>query len=418
MSEYSVGFSIFMIVLEIVLGLMLMIGYKPKLTAWLFAAIVVFFTLLTGFTYLTGFVPTEANFFDFAKWGAYSKTQMRVTDCGCFGDFIKLDPKISFFKDLGLLIPTVLFLLKTSNMHTLWSEKSRLYATLATTLFSLGLCIQNTYLNLPVIDFRPFKIGTDVKTKRAKEEEARSNIEILGWKLENTQTGEKATFMEPIPGKITYYKQYPKDKGWKVKDQIKEEPYILVDSVKTPYPSTKLSEFAIEDPENGEVTEDLLNEEGYSIMVVAYKLYGETVQVSYNIQDTTWVTDTVRVNRDSVSLQPRFTKVTTRQVSKELFRPSDNYKNTFMQAINPLLQAAAEANWKVYTIVTYQDAEKIGDFKKAIDAAYPFYKGDDKLLKTIIRGNPGIVIWKNGAVVDMYHHRHIPTFQALQKKFK
>ena len=77
-----------------------MVGYYRKWTAWLFFLIVFFFTILTGFTYLTGYVPLDANFFDFSAWGPYVKENMRVTDCGCFGDFIKLDPKISFFKDL------------------------------------------------------------------------------------------------------------------------------------------------------------------------------------------------------------------------------------------------------------------------------------------------------------------------------
>ncbi len=50
-----------MIVLDIALGVMLTLGWRRKLTAWLFFLIVVFFTLLTGFTFMTGYVPTEAK---------------------------------------------------------------------------------------------------------------------------------------------------------------------------------------------------------------------------------------------------------------------------------------------------------------------------------------------------------------------
>ena len=71
LSELSVGFSVFMIVLEIMLGMMLVLGAKPRLTVGLLFPIVAFFTVLTGFTYLTGYVPSGVNFFDFASWGAY-----------------------------------------------------------------------------------------------------------------------------------------------------------------------------------------------------------------------------------------------------------------------------------------------------------------------------------------------------------
>ena len=100
LSEFSVGFSVFMIVFEIVLGLMLLLGARPKLASWAFLLLVLFFTFLTGFTYLTGYVPQGVNFFEFGKWDAWVETNMKVTDCGCFGDFIKLKPKTSFLKDV------------------------------------------------------------------------------------------------------------------------------------------------------------------------------------------------------------------------------------------------------------------------------------------------------------------------------
>ncbi len=78
LSSISLLFSVVMIVFEVVLGIMLLIGYKPKLTAWLFLILVLFFTVLTGFTFLTGYVPSGTNFFRFASWGPYAATNMRV----------------------------------------------------------------------------------------------------------------------------------------------------------------------------------------------------------------------------------------------------------------------------------------------------------------------------------------------------
>jgi len=415
LAGYAEGFSIFMIVLEIVLGAMLMLGYSRKWTAWLFFLIVVFFTALTGFTFLTGFVPTEANFFDFAQWGPYVKTQMRVTDCGCFGDFIKLDPKISFFKDLGLMIPAFMFLLRSRNMHQLWTAKVRNITVGATTVASLLFCFQNTYWDLPMVDFRPFKIGSNVRER--KELESNAKVDILGWVLRNDSLDQTVTYMEPEPNKYTYVKQYPKNLGWKVKDQIQTDMYVEQDGQKIPITKTKVSDFAIESSD-GEVTEDILNEPGYSLMIIAYKLKGQKQIETVAVPDTTWASDTVRVSKDSFYLQQRIVTVGQKTYEKEVFIPAADYAERFQNEVNPLAEAAAKAGWKVYAITTYGDAESASDFARRVKAKYPFYKGDDKLLKTIIRANPGVVVWKDGVVLDMYHHRHLPTFETLGGKWK
>lgn len=416
LTKHSMGFSIGMIVLEVLLGLALIIGWRRKLTAWLFFLLMVVFTALTGFTYLTGYVPTEANFFDFAKWGHYVKEQMRVTDCGCFGDFILLDPKISFFKDLGLMIPAFLFLLWSRNTHEFWTKRTRDIIAGVSVVFLTVFCIQNAYLDLPMVDFRPFKVGTHVRER--KELEGSAKLDILGWNLKNTNTGEKVTYMEPEPNKFSYLKTYPKDQGWTVVDQIKSDLYVEKDGVRTPITKTKISNFAIESADNGEITEDILNDKNYSLMIVAYKFEGSKQMETLTVQDTTWATDTVLVAKDSFRLQQRVVSVQPKQIQREVFIPTPDYADYFIKGINPLAEAAKKAGWTAYAVVTYGDAEHASDFAKKVGAKYPFHRADDKLLKTIIRANPGVVVWKDGQVLAMYHHRHIPTFDELAAKFK
>ena len=418
LATMSTGFSILMIVLEIALGIMLILGYSRRLTAWLFALIVLFFTFLTGFTYLTGFVPTEANFFDFAKWGPYVKTQMRVTDCGCFGDFIKLDPKISFFKDLGLLIPTFIFLFRSQQMHQLFTARGRNVIVGLSVVGSFVFCLQNTYWDLPVVDFRPFKKGANVREHKALEEEARGNIEIIGWVMENTNTGEVVKAMIPMERYKELVAQYPKDKGWKVKDQIKTEPFVEKDGQRIEVAETKVTDFAIEDRDNNEMAEEILNEPGYSLMIIAYKFYGEKQMETVVVQDTTWVPDTLRISADSLRIGQKVGSIEPKKVERETFVPEEHYGSLYKNKVNPLAEAAANAGWKVFAINTFQDAEVADAFRAKIGAKYPFYRGDDKLLKTIIRSNPGVVIWKDGVVLDNYHWRHLPTPEALLEKFK
>ena len=96
--------SVVLSVLEVVLGTALVIGYRMKLTAWILLAIIVFFTFLTF----------------------YSAYFNKVTDCGCFGDAIKLTPWQSFYKDIILLILIAVIFWKRNTCKTnAWCQDER-----------------------------------------------------------------------------------------------------------------------------------------------------------------------------------------------------------------------------------------------------------------------------------------------------
>lgn len=415
MSKYALGFSIATIVLEIVLGVMLIFGIRNRLTAWLFFGLILFFTALTGFTFMTGYVPQGVNFFDFAKWGPYVKTNMRVTDCGCFGDFIKLEPRISFYKDLFLLLPSLFFVLKPSWMHRLFTRKFRfttgIVATLATALF----CFRNVYWDLPIVDFRPFKIGTNLPERKKMEEDAAAKVKIVGVVMENEKTGEKKQLN--IPEGMDFakfyvdviFKEYPKDAGWKVLDQIKTDPEV---------PHTKVSEFQVYGTTESEsdVTESILNDPQYSFMIIAYKLqHGKVTEKSLVKYDTLHVVDTLR-NGKKISLLQRDT-VVEKEIPFVDVAWEQDYLDTYKSKINPFAEAAMKNGNKV-CVITHDQPIVIRNFAKTIGATYPFYQADDILLKTIIRSNPGVILLKNGTVVDMWHIRKLPSFDEVKASMK
>ena len=76
----SLFLSVFIILFEILLGICLIFGFQIKKVMWGNLLLMIFFTFLTFFS-------------------AYFN---KVTDCGRFGDFMKLDPWHSFFKDIHL----------------------------------------------------------------------------------------------------------------------------------------------------------------------------------------------------------------------------------------------------------------------------------------------------------------------------
>src|SRR6186713_369168 len=79
---YAMEIGMILIVLEIALGVAVLINYKMAMTTKVLLALIIFFTFLTFYS----------AYFD------------KVTDCGCFGDFIKLTPWTSFIKDVILMV--------------------------------------------------------------------------------------------------------------------------------------------------------------------------------------------------------------------------------------------------------------------------------------------------------------------------
>ncbi|MEM9920321.1 MAG: DoxX family protein [Bacteroidota bacterium] len=401
LSEFAIGFSVFMIVFEIVLGLMLIIGARPKFTAWAFFALVAFFTVLTGFTYLTGYVPQGVNFFEFGKWGPYVETNMKVTDCGCFGDFLKLKPKVSFFKDIFLLFPALLFVFKYNKMHQLFGKGLRT----ALTVGSLGLvtlyCLSNYVWDLPHTDFRPFSKGAEVAEIKKKEEVALSNVQVTHYTLTNKSSGESTTI--PYAQFLKDYKNYPKEE-WDY-EQVTTKPEIE---------PTKISDFAVTDIDGNDVTEDILSDPNYSVMIVCYKYYYDSESRTTTVQDTTFVSDTIRVADTIQQIVERVGEIKSREVTREVYLFEKDYADIFKQKITPFAEAAEKAGLNVYGVVGGAGSDMINDFRHETQSPYPYYEADDILLKTIVRSNPGVVLWKNGKIIDKWHHKKLPTFEEVQ----
>lgn len=404
MAQYSVGFSIVMILLEIVLGVALVIGYSPKWTSRVFFALLIFFTILTGFTYLTGYVPTNKYFFNFSAWGMYDKNQMRVSDCGCFGDFLKLDPKISFFKDLFLLIPGFVFLLWAKAMHQLWTPGVRQRIMLVALIATLFFCLRNTFLNEPMWDFRAFKEGADIRTTRANELAAAQQVKIEYAIAVNKTSRESIKI--PYSDYMKDFKKYPKE-NWEIK-------FINGESKVT---KTKVSDFQILDVHGADITEALLKNPGYSLMVNAYKVHGSSVPDKQIVRDTVYTDSIQIVKRDTIRLK-KMLRIDSSFIEIDRFEPAPGDKSIFSDKINPLANAMVKQGVTTYAVTGGLGEAHIHDFAKSIAAEYPTYQADDILLKTIIRSNPGLILWKDGKIIQKWHHKHLPSLDELKSLIK
>lgn len=136
---YALPFAILLIVAEILLGVMILIGYKPKITVWSLLILTLIFLFLT--------------------W--YSAYYNKVTDCGCFGDAIKLTPWETFYKNVILIAFIIVLVIKVDVIKPIFGGKIPKLIT----LISLGLfmfIVQHVLTHLPIIDFRAYAVGKNL----------------------------------------------------------------------------------------------------------------------------------------------------------------------------------------------------------------------------------------------------------------
>ena len=406
LSSHSAGSSVAMIVLEILLGVCLIIGWQRKLTGWAFFLLVVLFTFLTGFTYLTGYVPQGVNFFDFGNWGEYVKTNMKVTDCGCFGDFLKLEPFVSFCKDLGLLIPAFAFIFWTGEMHQIFSKNVRNIIAGITLVLTTVFCFSNFVWDIPAVDFRPFYEGQNVRVQKAAEIKAEEDREITHYRMKNKASGQVVEL--PFDQYMKEFKNYPKE-DWDL-EQVRSEPAI---------PATKISEFELSNPAGEDGTEELLGDAGYNFWVVSYKIPNTATASKIMVPDTTWAIDTVALDEfpDSTLIVKSVTEVKQKEISKTTYEFKPDFVKAYTEVVNPIAEAAEKDGFKTRVLTKYEDPAIIEDFRHTAQTAYPFFTGDDILLKTIIRSNPGIMLMKDGAIVKKWHIDKVPGYEEIKAKY-
>jgi hypothetical protein len=324
---------------------------------------------------------------------------MRVTDCGCFGDFLKLKPKVSFFKDLFLLVPALYFLFKHRLMHEQFTVGVRRWATVLASVGFAAFCYYNTFLNEPVVDFRPFRAGVDVRGTREREaaEEAEA-YKVLAYKMKNKASGQVITV--PIEQYMKEYEKYP-EAEWDM-EQVKKNP---------DYEHTKISEFEITAPNGENMTDALLQDSGYFLMVVAYKLLEQGRDTIRSVRsDSTFMVD-------SITMAKTFTGMKETKVEKEQVKYDPEYVSRYTEVINPVIHAAKGTGVKFFAATAINEQELIEQFKQAAGCQYPFFTADDLLLKTIQRSNPGIVLWHDGKILDKWHYKDMPSFEEIKAKY-
>lgn len=175
-----------------------------------------------------------------------------VSDCGCFGDAWVLTNWQTFGKNIVLLVAAISVFKWKDRIIRFITAKMEWMVSMYTLLFVFALsfyCLGK----LPILDFRPYRIGTDIKAGMEIPEGANPSVFESRFVLE--KEGERREFT---------LENYP-DSTWKfieTRTVLKEKGY-----------EPPIHDFSMMNLETGEdITDSVLSDKGYTFLLIAHRI--------------------------------------------------------------------------------------------------------------------------------------------------
>lgn len=277
-----------------------------------------------------------------------------VSDCGCFGDFLVITNWQTFYKNLILLACAIFLFFNYHRITNLFTGKFYWVVGIFTIFYITGFSLYNSYYE-PVFDFRPYKIGADLP-KLMQVEEGKGDVYENIFIYE--KDGVKKEFTEA---------NYPwRDTTWTFVDRktslVKEgeKPVIHDFSINKQVFSPDKTGIEYEE----DITQEVLSDSGYVFLMIAYSLPETNVSHLSSFEDVS------------------------------------NY--------------AADHHYKFYCL-TSSTSEDILKWEKENTFNFTYCKTDERTLKTIMRSNPGLLLLKNGTIINKWPDHLVPKENILVK---
>lgn len=225
-------FAILLACIEFLLGVNVLLSLSPRHTSWYVLIIMSFMTLLT----------------------LYLAIANPVSDCGCFGDAVKLTNWQTFGKNIVLMVFTIFYFYHRRKIPYLYHEHFHWLPSLITFVFGVAVVL-HCYFHLPIIDFLPYKLGTNIPKGMEIPEGAPTDVYETTFIYQ--KGGEKKEFT---------LQNYPaNDTTWHFVEQKSE----LVKKGYTP----PIHDFTITDKSTGEeITDIVLQDTSYTFLLISPKL--------------------------------------------------------------------------------------------------------------------------------------------------
>lgn len=312
--------AILLSTIEFIIGLNMLLAIRRKATSIL---LLIFMLVMTPLT-------------------LYLAIANPVSDCGCFGDAVHLTNWETFAKNVVLLAASVLVLWKCNYMFRVMTWRVQWIVVTYSLIFIIGVSVY-CFNNLPIFDFRPYKIGVNIPEAMSIPEGAQMPVYETTFILEKDGVEKEFALDE-----------YPTDTSW----QFVDSKTVLVKAGYEP----PIHDFSITRLDGEDITEQVLNDSSYTFLLIMSNI--------------------------------------------------EKASDLNIDRINDIYDYSVDYGYNFYCLTASSD-EMIDYWHEYMGAEYESCITDETTLKTIIRSNPGMVLIKNGTIINKWHHRNLPTEHEL-----
>lgn len=277
-----------------------------------------------------------------------------VSDCGCFGDVLILTNWETFLKNIFLLALAIFLSFHYNYITPIYRVSFEKFSLAYILIFTFMLLSISFYYD-SVADFRPYNVGSNLPQKMTVEENQKPVEEIYFIYEKN---GERKEFSSS---------NYPwQDTAWKYIDRVTK----IIKPGKLP----EINNFTInqyifnddltEITDEIDITDNVLKDENYNFLIII----------------------------------PFLTEIKEKEVLK----------------FNDISEYTSEYGYNLYCLTSSIHQDVI-EAKKSIFPQMIFCGVDEKILKTIVRVNPSLVLMQRGTIIHKWSKPLIPSKEELNK---
>ena len=318
---FLLGCAVVLAVFEFILGVYILFGISTPKTSKIAVAFMTAMTLLTVYIVI-------AN---------------PVSDCGCFGDVIKLSNWETLGKNVVLLAMAILCERRKILQLNFLGPSVKWFISLVSLCFISGYTVY-CIVCLPAIDFSPYGEGVNLQNAENATDEPLYDIKIVYEKDGKTI-------------ELTAEDEDP-DTTWK---------YVETRRTALTNVDTSVMDFYVSDLNDEDITEDITFADGYTFLLVIPNL--------------------MRADEGCVD------------------------------RVNDIYDYAKEQGMGFYCLTASADEHSQAYWSEHTGAEYTYSIADESMLKSIVRGKPGLILLNNGTIVKKWSNYNMPNSDELTEKY-